>query len=120
MTPEAGAAWLAECAAADKALRSQPLVLEEIDKFCFPKGVLERRELDRKRMAENPIMHEERKQACKDYRKDNTEKCKEGQRDWYQRNKKYAMEKQKAARNAKKTARLVEQSSGAVENELSK
>lgn len=113
MTPEAEAAWLAECATADKALRGQPLVLEEIDKFCFPKSVLERRELDRKRKAENPIMHEERKQSCRDYRKDNIEKCKKGQRDWYERNKKYAMEKQKAARNAKKAARLVEQSKAA-------
>ena len=94
MTPEAKAAWEAECREADKKLATEPLKLEEIiedtDKYIFSK----------KRLERSP----ELKQKCHERFINNKEYFNQKHKEWYYRNHDVALAKQKL-RNAKLRAK---------------
>ncbi len=94
--------WLAECKQADAELEKQPLVFEDIDEYCLDNEHLRRKKCA-KEAIHNEARHKRKMQYCREYRKKNLEKCKEGQRDWYRRHKEEISKRRKAARLLQKS-----------------
>lgn len=109
MTPEAEARWRAELRLADAIIETEIIpVDEDIDEY-LPKAESHEAYLrQRGKVLASEELHQQAIQRSRDYRKNNLEKCKATQRNWYQRHKDEVARKRKAAR-------LLEQSHGAKE-----